>query len=133
MDTVKKLIKDKGQRFTLQKKEILCVLQRKPQTVLEIYKAVNLKKNTTDKVTVYRILANFLHLGIVNRVQLGDKDARFELANCSHHHHLVCENCGKIEDIQLSEEILLKEVAKKTAFKVRSHSLEFFGTCKNCQ
>ena len=56
MGNIKKLIKDNGQRFTSQKKEVLSVLQKKPQTVLEIYAAVHSKKNNMDKVTVYRIL-----------------------------------------------------------------------------
>lgn len=133
MDTIVKLIKDKGQRFTTQKREILSVLQRKPQTVLEIYAAVNSKKKNMDKVTVYRILTNFLELGIVKKVQLNDKEARFELSTSGHHHHLVCEDCGNIEDVQLSEDILLKEVKRKSDFKIKSHSLEFFGICNRCQ
>ena len=133
MDKVKQIIKDKGQRFTSQKKEILNVLQQKPQTVFEIYTAVNSKKNHMNKVTVYRILTSFLELGIVNKVQFDDKEARFELSNSGHHHHLVCEVCGLIEDIQLPENIFLKEVKNKTDFKIKSHSLEFFGICDRCQ
>jgi len=133
MDKVKQIIKDKGQRFTSQKKEILNVLQQKPQTVFEIYTAVNSKKNHMNKVTVYRILTSFLELGIVNKVQFNDKEARFELSNSGHHHHLVCEVCGLIEDIQLPENIFLKEVKNKTDFKIKSHSLEFFGICDCCQ
>jgi len=133
METFKKLIKDKGQRFTSQKKEILCVLKQKPQTVVEIYAAVNSKKRVMDKATVYRILTNFLELGIVNKIQFNEKESRFELADSKHHHHLVCDECGKIEDIQLPEDILLKEVKKKSDFSVKSHSLEFYGTCKHCQ
>lgn len=133
MDKVKQIIKDKGQRFTSQKKEILNVLQQKPQTVFEIYTAVNSKKNHMNKVTVYRILTSFLELGIVNKVQFNDKEARFELSNSGHHHHLVCEVCGLIEDIQLPENIFLKEVKNKTDFKIKSHSLEFFGICDRCQ
>jgi len=133
METFKKLIKDRGQRFTLQKKEILCVLKKKPQTVVEIYAAIHSKKRVMNKVTVYRILTNFLDLGIVNKVQLNEKEARFELADSNHHHHLVCDECGKIEDIQLPEEILLKEVKKRSHFIIKSHSLEFYGTCRHCQ
>ena len=133
METFKKLIKDRGQRFTSQKKEILSVLKQKPQTVIEIYAAVNSKKRVMDKATVYRILTNFLDLGIVNKVQLNEKEARFELADSKHHHHLVCDECGTIEDIQLPEEILLKEVKKKSNFYIKSHSLEFYGICKHCQ
>lgn len=133
MDAIIKLIKDRGQRLTCQKKEILCVLRQKPQTVVEMYRAVNFKKRTMNKATVYRILTNFLDLGIVSKIQLNEKEARFELADSKHHHHLVCEECGMIEDIQLPEEILLKEVKKKSSFNIKSHSLEFYGICKHCQ
>jgi len=133
MNTIKNLIKRNGHRFTFQKKEIYCVLKHKPQTVAEIYLAVNSKKKIMDKTTVYRILASFLTIGIVNKVQLNEKEVRFELKNSKHHHHLVCMKCGRIEDIQLSEEMLLREVKKKSDFNIMSHSLEFFGICNHCQ
>ena len=58
----------------------------------------------------------------------------FELLEGSgHHHHLVCDNCGAIEDIPLSEALLLNQVKKQTDFQVNSHMLEFFGLCPTCQ
>lgn len=133
MEPIMRLIKQNGQRFTSQKKEILRALQQKPQTVREIYATVNVKKHIVDKATVYRILTSFIKLGIVHKVQLQNNEARFELVADKHHHHLVCEDCGGIEDIQFAEDTLLKVVQKKSSFKVKTHSLEFFGTCKNCQ
>jgi Fur family ferric uptake transcriptional regulator len=133
MKTVKELLKTSGQRLTFQKKLVLGALKQRPQTVLEIYSAVHCQNTKINKTTVYRILENFLQLGLINKVQLNDNETRFELKGKEHHHHLVCENCGKIEDILLPEELLLKEVSQRSAFKIRTHSLEFFGICKKCQ
>lgn len=133
MDTIKRIMKEKGQRFTSQKKDVLDALQQKPQTVIEILNAVEAKKNTIDKVTIYRILTSFIAIGIVKEIHLGDRETRYELSNRGHHHHLVCESCGNIEDVELCEDILLKGVQKKSSFRIKSHSLEFFGTCKKCQ
>ncbi|MCX6731101.1 MAG: Fur family transcriptional regulator [Candidatus Roizmanbacteria bacterium] len=133
MDAIIKLLKGKGQRLTSQKKEVIQVLQKKPLTVLQILTLVKSKKGKIDKATVYRILTNFVKLGIVKEINLGAREVHYELTNCDHHHHLVCENCGHIEDIQLCEDELLKEVQKQSQFRVKEHSLEFFGTCIKCQ
>lgn len=132
-ETIPQIMKQHGQRFTSQKKEVLCALQQKPQTVLEIFTSVRSKKKSIDKVTIYRILVHFRELGIVNEIHLGDREIRYELKHDKHHHHLVCENCGSIDDVLLREDILLSEVQKQSSFKVKKHTLEFFGLCKNCQ
>jgi Fe2+ or Zn2+ uptake regulation protein len=133
MDTVIHLMKEKGQRFTSQKKEVFCALRHKPQTVLEILTLLNKKKISIDKATVYRILTNFVALGVAREVFLDDRETRFELLGEKHHHHLVCEECGGIEDVVFCEDVLLDEVKKQSSFKIKSHSLEFFGICRNCQ
>ena len=126
-------MKEKGKRFTAQKKDVFCALKQKPQTVLEIFSTVKSKKSIIDKATVYRILTSFVELQVVREIHFGDREARYELTDSEHHHHLVCENCGDIKDVTLCEKILLDEVQKQSSFKIKSHSLEFFGTCKKCQ
>ncbi len=133
MERIKKIMKEHGQRLTAQKKDVYLVLKHTPQTVIEILTAVQLKKSPIDKATVYRILTGFIELGIAREINLGDREARFELADCEHHHHLVCQSCGDIKDVKLCEDTLLKEAQKQTSFKIKSHSLEFFGTCEKCQ
>jgi len=133
MDIVARILKEKGHRFTSQKKTVFHSLKHKPQTVLEILNILTEKKNPMDKTTVYRILMSFEELGIVREVNLGDRETRYELTSKEHHHHLVCEKCKSIDDIELNEDELLKEVKKRSSFAVKSHSLEFFGTCKKCQ
>ncbi len=133
MDKVIRIMKEKGQRFTAQKRDVFCALKQKPQTVLEIFSAVKSKKSIIDKATVYRILTSFMELQVVREIHFGDREARYELSDSEHHHHLVCESCGDIKDISLCEKALLDEVQEQSSFKIKSHSLEFFGTCKKCQ
>ncbi len=133
MDAIINLIKKKGQRLTMQKKEVLKALHKKPQTVLQIFNSIKSKNSSIDKVTIYRILTGLIELKIVKEINLGSREGCYELSNCEHHHHLVCENCGQIEDVKLCEDTILKEVKKQSSFKVKNHSLEFFGTCKKCQ
>lgn len=133
MDAIVKLLKEKGQRFTSQKRQVFCALKHKPQTVLEIFTALKAKNYGVDKVTIYRILTSFVQLELVKEINLGGREVRYELEGDGHHHHLVCEECGDIEDVELSESILMTEVQKKSKFKINRHSLEFFGTCSKCQ
>jgi len=87
-----------------------------------------------DPATIFRMMNIFHKKGITQQIQLQEGKARYELSNRSHHHHLVCTNCGKIEEVEgdfLKK--MEKDVFKSKKFKVKSHSLEFFGLCSNCQ
>jgi Fur family ferric uptake transcriptional regulator len=103
-------------------------------TVQEIYSTLRKKKIDIDLASVYRSLELFVEMGVVHIIQLGEDKKRYELIESdNHHHHLVCNTCGSIEDIALDEKILLKEVNSKSDFAIDHHHLEFFGRCKNCQ
>jgi len=87
----------------------------------------------TNKVTVYRILYFLFKNGLIERVEFGEGKYRYELKK-NHHHHLICTNCGRIQDVEISViEKLEKEIQKDKNFRVQSHSLEFFGLCSDCQ
>ncbi|HUD04789.1 MAG TPA: transcriptional repressor [Patescibacteria group bacterium] len=87
----------------------------------------------TNKVTVYRILDFLFKNQIIERVEFGEGKYRYELKK-NHHHHLICTNCGRVQDVEIGViEKLEKEIQKDKNFRVQSHSLEFFGLCSNCQ
>ena len=87
----------------------------------------------TNKVTVYRILEFLFKNQIIERVEFGEGKYRYELKK-NHHHHLICTNCGRVQDVEIGViEKLEKEIQKDKNFRVQSHSLEFFGLCSNCQ
>ncbi len=91
--------------------------------------------------SVYRNLEVLERCGIVNRITSGGGHAHFELAEplLSHHHHLVCVNCGTIEDVRLDDEVeeLLNQnlnlVATRASFKPLHHSLDLHGRCAGCE
>lgn len=134
MSPTAKLLHQNGHRSTKQRQQILDVLTAYPQSVPELMSALAKKQVTIDKVTVYRTLDCFVALGIVGKTQFREKTAKYELIQPEgHHHHLVCDRCGTIEDIPLDERKLLTTVGKKTSFQITGHNLEFFGLCARCQ
>lgn len=94
--------------------------------------SILIDKLGVNKTTVYRQIEKFVKDGSILEVEFGDGKKRYELSNLEHHHHLICKKCKMIEDITLDENVILKEVGKKSKFKVEHHSLEFFGVCANC-
>ena len=111
------------------KNQILNLLKKSttPISVPEI-----ISKISANKTTIYRELDQFLSDGLINEIEFGDGKKRYEITR-DHHHHLVCKNCNKIEDIEIDEKILLTKIKKQSNFFIENHSMEFFGKCINCQ
>jgi len=79
--------------------------------------------------SVYRTVNLLAMLGILRRVHLGDGVHRYELADDfrAHHHHILCEACGRIEDVRRCP-----LEGANLGVTVRSHSLELSGLCTRC-
>ncbi len=94
----------------------------------------HLSKEGIDRVTVFRMLNAFVEKGLLRKLEFGEGKARYELADKEDHHHLICERCGSISDIEDTVvPALEKHIESHHHFKVKSHSLEFFGLCEDCQ
>lgn len=122
-----------GKRFTKPRKAIFHALTNfeKPVTIKEIY---HFLKNSIDLASIYRTLDLMKQSAVVNEIEFGDGKKRYELVTGkNHHHHLVCENCGDVTDIEMKEEQLLNKIKTKNDFRIKRHELEFFGLCQNCQ
>jgi Fur family transcriptional regulator, ferric uptake regulator len=131
----KPTIIESGLKGTKSRLAVMHILEeeKRPLDVSEILYGLKEHNVTTDQATVYRILDIFSQKGLVHRFEFGEGKFRYEKAG-EDHHHLICENCGRIEDISdCNISILEKEIQKKKGFTVTRHSLEFFGTCNRCQ
>ncbi len=131
-------IREAGLRMTSTRKVFLEILFRgqKPLSAKEILNELWRAKREVNKTTVYREIESFEKIGIVRRIQLGERSTYYELALLDHHHHLVCLECDQIEDIDIDEHGLLKQEQKiitERHFRVIRHALEFFGLCRRCQ
>lgn len=132
----KKSIRTIGQRTTRQRKAVYEALSQldKPVTVSDILRFIESKQKSIDTASVYRILAALRAAGLVKEVEFGEGKKRFELiSEDNHHHHLVCEKCGTVEDICLDEKMIFRHVRTDTGFQITRHALEFFGLCRLCK
>ena len=104
-----------------------------PITELELRRQLAKKGIRVNKSTVYRELEFLLSREIVIEVNFGDGKKRYEL-NGRHHHHIICTNCKKVDDIHIANDLsaVEKKIQKQKKFKVQSHALEFFGLCSSC-
>ena len=86
--------------------------------------------------SVYRALEGLDALGLVQRVDLGDGVARFEPAypDGDHHHHLVCDDCGKVEPFEdATLEATIERVADGRGYAVAAHDVVLRGACEDCR
>ena len=108
------------------------IVQNRPQSLRNLLK---LSKGTVDRVSLYRNIALFEKLGIVQRVHIGWK-YKIELTDffVAHHHHLSCLGCGKVVDIEDEKNIssFIHKVVKQYDFKPLRHQFEIEGYCKAC-
>lgn len=100
------------------------------EQIIDFLRAKNLK---TNKVTVYRILEILVENGQVQKLEFGEGKFRYEIKK-EDHHHLICTVCKRVDDVEdIFMKKMEKEIMKNKDFNVNYHSLEFFGTCSNCQ
>ena len=130
----KALLRTAGLKVTVGRVHLLEVLsmQEKPMTVTQLFSSM---KKSSDPVTLYRALEVFVEKGLVRRVDLGHSHAHYEFAHLPHHHHLVCTNCSRIEDVEvLMEKKIEQDVLTKSKHftTINTHALEFFGLCTSC-
>jgi len=135
---IKYLLGAEGYFWTRARSAVLTVLTIHPNPLRaeEIHRA--LRDPRINLSSVYRALRLFHALRIVRRVELGEGAARYELADAyrAHHHHLVCDACGRIEDVTacpVDEAGLKRQIRRRSGFALRSHVLELFGLCRSCQ
>lgn len=133
MNTIQKL-RAKGHRITSQRLEILKQIKNHPQTAEEIHTSLQNIGFTVDLTSVYRALQLFSVEEILYEVDFEDGKKRYEIQKANnHHHHTICNNCGRVEDVELeSEKKLLQEIKSTSNFQIYRHSLEFFGLCSQC-
>lgn len=123
-----------GLRMTNARKQIFSCITAHPQSVAQIAEDLKKQGETTDTATIYRTVERFSELGLISHTQFQDGTMMYERNETNnHHHHLVCDRCGHIEDIKLDERKFLSTIPKTNGFQIKRHTLEFFGLCKKCR
>lgn len=130
-------LKKVGLKITRPRLKILELLETSKSRHLsaeDIYKILLESSEDVGLATVYRVLTQFETAGLVVRHHFENGHSVFELNEGSHHDHLVCKQCGKVEEfIDDTIEKCQHKVAQKFAFKMTDHSLYIYGICFDCQ
>ena len=126
-------IKNSGLKATLPRIRVLEVFQRSGHrhlTAEDVFKALLADDADIGLATVYRVLTQFEQAGLLERHYFESGKAVFELSPGQHHDHLVCIDCGRVEEFYDAEiERRQTRIAKERGFVIREHALYLYAEC----
>lgn len=129
-----RVLKRSGHSATKARQEVFkAMMTEEPLTMAELVTRLD---KSVDRASIYRSVALFEQLGVLQRLQIGWK-YKLELSEqySTHHHHLTCIRCG--ESLPIVEDELLEASINELAYRARflpsSHQLEIRGICPKCR
>jgi Fur family transcriptional regulator, ferric uptake regulator len=126
-------LKSTGLKATLPRLKILDVFQKGAQrhmTAEDVFRVLLEERSDIGLATVYRVLTQFEQAGILTRSHFESGKAVYELNEGTHHDHLVCLDCGKVEEFYDAEiEKRQQAVAKTKGFMIAEHALSLYAHC----
>ncbi|MEN9543705.1 MAG: hypothetical protein RLZZ598_538 [Pseudomonadota bacterium] len=132
-------LKSSGLKATLPRIKILEVFQTsevRHLTAEDVYKSLLTLGSDIGLATVYRVLMQFEQAGLLSRSHFESGKSVFELNEGQHHDHLVCLDCGRVEEFYDAEiEQRQRAVTEKLGFKLQEHALSLYANCarKDCE
>jgi Fur family ferric uptake transcriptional regulator len=132
-----KELKEHGLKATAPRLKILELMessQIRHLSAEDIYKLLINSQFEIGLATVYRVLTQFESAGIVIRHHFEEGHSVFELAGETHHDHIVCVRCGRVEEFHDYEiENRQRMVAERLGFELTDHNLNMYGLCLSCK
>lgn len=138
LEAFKVLLKKNGEKFTIQREIILETLYNSDEhlTPEALHQLIQKKhpELKTGIATIYRTLSRLEESDIVTSLSFGAQGKKYELGAKDHHDHMICTECGNITEFVDAEIEKRQElIAKKFDFKIKDHSMQLYGLCKDCQ
>ena len=128
-------LRDAGERVTRQRlliADALAAIGRRV-TAQELYERLRRRDRDIGRATVFRTLEALVTAGVARRLEQDGHVSGYVACRPEHHHHLACDRCGKVEDI---DEAYISPIAERLAadrgFKVDDARLDFYGLCASC-
>ena len=131
-------LKNSGLKATLPRIKVLEMFQKTSQRHMsaeDVFKMLLSEGSDVGLATVYRVLMQFEQAGILSRTHFETGKAVFELNEGKHHDHLVCIDCGRVEEFFDAEiEKRQRSIAQTRGFDLQDHALALYAACtkKNC-
>lgn len=126
-------LKNVGLKATLPRLKVLSLFETSEQRHLsaeDVYKMLLSSGEDVGLATVYRVLTQFEQAGLLMRHHFEGGKSVFELKQDGHHDHIVCMQCGRVEEFYDEEiEIRQKKAATERGFTIHDHSLYIYADC----
>ena len=130
-------LKSAGLKATIPRLKILEIFQNGMQRHMsaeDVYKELLAEGNDVGLATVYRVLTQFEQAGLLTRSNFESGKSVFEIDEGKHHDHLVCLQCGRVEEFYDADiEKRQQKVAADQGFELQDHSLALYGNCRRRQ
>ena len=126
---------DKKLRMTKQRSVILDEIRKSKSHPIadEIYKVVKKRMPYISFGTVYRNLGILSKEGLIRKIELAHTKRRYD-GNIKNHYHIICTECGRIDDLITKEVGSIEELlGVRSNYKISGHRLKFFGICPDCK
>jgi Fe2+ or Zn2+ uptake regulation protein len=134
-DLLKTKIKTSDRRMTFQRQVILEELMSVTShpSANDLYEMVKSRIPNVSFGTVYRNLKLLEGLGLLQELNYGKSFSRYD-GNPDNHYHILCEKCGRMDDIPVDiKNMLDRETSEATGYNVKAHRIEFYGLCPACR
>jgi Fur family ferric uptake transcriptional regulator len=129
-------LKSTGLKATLPRLKILEIFQTGTQrhmTAEDVFRVLLNDHSDIGLATVYRVLTQFEQAGILERSHFESGKAVYELNEGTHHDHLICTSCGRVEEFYDAEiERRQQMIAKDKGWILQDHAMSLYGLCSNC-
>lgn len=137
-EAVRRRLTEHDIRYTRGRQSVITALVRLdgPESAADLHRRMNVPLSS-----LYRSLTVLDEAGVLEKHHDADGLARYELAEwlTGHHHHLVCVDCGMVEDVQLDPaaekwlERMAVQAARAAGYDQTGHNLEVEGLCESCR
>jgi Fur family transcriptional regulator, zinc uptake regulator len=134
IETALNLLKDKGYKYTGKRETMVRMFanEKKYMSAKDVLERMHTEYPQLSFDTIYRNLALFESLGILESTELkGEKQYRFRCPGSDHHHHIICTKCGKTKMIEVCPMNDTFDIPDD--FSVMEHKFEIYGLCRECE
>jgi Fur family ferric uptake transcriptional regulator len=126
-------LKNNGLKATVPRLKILEIFQTSEERHMsaeDVYRILLAEHMDIGLATVYRVLTQFEQAGLLSRNNFESGKAIYELNEGKHHDHLVCLDCGRVEEFFDAEiEQRQQSIARARGFALQEHALSLYGNC----
>ena len=132
LDLIIQRLELRGHRITDSRRRVLEALVAAPAhfTVDDVLRLAP----DVGRATVFRTMKLLQDLNVVCRVLMENGSLHYRLSTRGHHHHLVCRQCGRVEDFSTCDVAsVVEQLTRNTEYEIEGHWLEVYGRCSACR